>query len=507
MLALWARDARTGATIGTYVTEPGYPNIVYGPKDLLCPPGVDATLISTDFPSYAQDYLQRRLGGMALLASGSLGDQTGPMQGDTAPSPDLPPVTVAGPHGPVRCTQTRAFDDAIHMGRLIGNLTLAALGHARPVRATIVAGATRYLVAPQTNPALVAINDLAPLDGGTLWAKAGGEQVSYPIDRADTPPYQVPGVALGTWVTGLRIGGVLLLSEPGEFYPSLHAAWDRSIRGAAAVGVVGAAQDFLGYDYPVYAFPFALYSADEQIYNPSLALGDEVVTAGEQDARALGFDATLTGTAEMTALSNHYLALARPSLTFLPFPDSGDAGPGGFTVTVEAFGDPARVQAAACGAPGVGAAACVAGLDTSEGPFHWNFGDTTTALSGPGTGHPSFFPHTFASPGGPRVYQVRVRVQAASGQQAEQTLPVVVYPALQVSIVVRGCTAAALASGGSGRVLSWRWRLGGGRQAFRSTVGLAGASRLRVEVADSAGGLATATAAVPAGCAQAAGAR
>src|SRR5439155_6387001 len=34
-LALWARDVRTGETIATYVDEPAYPNIVFGPADLV----------------------------------------------------------------------------------------------------------------------------------------------------------------------------------------------------------------------------------------------------------------------------------------------------------------------------------------------------------------------------------------------------------------------------------------------------------------------------------------
>ncbi len=32
---LWARDARSGETIAVYSTEPGYPNIVYGPGDMI----------------------------------------------------------------------------------------------------------------------------------------------------------------------------------------------------------------------------------------------------------------------------------------------------------------------------------------------------------------------------------------------------------------------------------------------------------------------------------------
>src|SRR5205807_7920300 len=125
--ALWARDATTGATIATFASEPGYPNIVYGPGDLLNADGTPASraLLSSEFPNYADAYIERRLGGIAIVTDGTLGNQTSAIQTDNVPSPDLPPQR--------GMRQTRAFDDIIHMGELIGNLVIGSLAHGRVI--------------------------------------------------------------------------------------------------------------------------------------------------------------------------------------------------------------------------------------------------------------------------------------------------------------------------------------------------------------------------------------
>src|SRR5581483_1223350 len=86
---LWARDARTGATIAVYASEPGYPNIVYGPGDMIGADGKPAAVLSSDFPNYADRYIEQRLGGVAIVTDGTLGNQTSALQTDNVPSPDL----------------------------------------------------------------------------------------------------------------------------------------------------------------------------------------------------------------------------------------------------------------------------------------------------------------------------------------------------------------------------------------------------------------------------------
>jgi len=457
LLALRARDASTGQTIATYVSEPAYPNIVFGPGDLQCPAGVSAALLSTDFPSYAQDYLERRFGGIAMVASGTLGDQPGPMQVDGDPSPDLPPVTVDGQ----QCKQTVGFDDAVHMGEVLGNLVSEALGHGHAITKPLVGGAEKYILSPVYNPLLLALNNVAPLDNGSPWTELGNPG-AYPIDRSTSPPYEV-GNLMGTWVTGLRIGNVLILSEPGELFPSIHQAWSQSIRGPAGVFVVGMGQDQLGYDFPAYAYPFTWYSADQNLYNPSLTLGDQVVTAGEQVAQSLGFQANLTTTAEQSALNNQYQRATQPGVQFLPFPQSGDinSSSGAFTTVLEGFATPPRFnRTTPCAAPVIPNLPSCPTTAPTIGPIQWSFGDHTQYVGGNGATHEgSYFRHSFCAPG---RYEVTATATDSDGNSASFTLPIAVYPALRPWIALVGRRLVARITGGDGTTLSQHWVVGSG---------------------------------------------
>lgn len=455
LLALWARSARTGETIATYVSEPAYPNIVYGPSDLHCPSGVNATLLSTDFPTYVQRYLEDRLGGIALDASGTLGDQPGPMQGDSQASTDLPPVTVDGK----QCQQTVGFVDAVHMGQIIGNLVSTALARGRTFTTADVAGAEQYILSPVYNPLLIALNNGAEADGGTPWNELGNPQ-AYPIDRSTSPPYEV-GNAFGTWVTGLRIGNILILSEPGEFFPSIHQAWDQAIHGAAGVFVVGMGQDQLGYDFPAYAYPFTYYSADQNIYNPSLTLGDQVVTAGEQDAQALGFQASFTTTAEQTALNNEYARAAEPGIQFMPFQQTGDISPttGGFEDVLEGWATPPRFnETTPCSPPLIPNPPVCPGKAPTIGPIHWKFGDGTSYISQNAAQHEqSYFHHAFCTP---RAYTIETTATDSNGNTDTFSLPVTVYPPLRPTVDLARGRLLARVSGGDGVALYVEWRIG-----------------------------------------------
>ena len=489
---LWARDARTGATIAVYATEPGYPNIVYGPGDMLGPKGAPEAVLSSDFPSYAEAYLERRLGGIAIITPGTLGNETSPLQTDSAHSPDLRPqgYRVAGKRQ--RWQQTRGFDDVLHVGRLIGNLVLGSLAHGGPIRAPVVRAAQKYIVTPVDNPALAAINYGQEVDGEQLYGTLTGGSI-YPADRATTPPYAAGGV-LGTWVTSFRIGDLLFTTMPGEFFPEIHAAWNRGIHGPAGDFVVGAAQDFLGYEYPAYAYPFTLEGGDEHIFNPSVVLGDQVVLAGEQNAAALGFRAEDTTNAEVSALDNRYLRAFKPGVQLLSFPDSGDlaADGGGFAPTLEGVSQAARVSSTGtCVANPLGD--CPLPPAPMRG-FHWNFGDGSTAVTAPQVFARAWFSpflhHRYHAPG---TYRVTVTASDKSGHTDRMSLPIHVYPALRVRIGRRTGRAVASVSGGDGHVLSYRWTINGHRHAYTRAIRAPAGAHLRVTVSDAAGGLATST--------------
>ena len=480
---LWARSARTGQTIAVYATEPAYPNIVYGPGDMIAAGGALKSVLSSDFPNYADAYIEQRLGGTAIVAPGTLGNQTGPLQTDDVPSPDLPPQN--------GWKQTRAFDDVIHMGDLVGNLVVGSLARSHPITQPALASAEQYVQTPVDNAALLALDEGQQVDGEQLYGTITGGAI-YPADRSFNPPYGAVAL-LDTWVTSLRIGGLLFTTMPGEFFPEVHAAWDQGIGGADGNFVIGAAQDFLGYEYPAYAFPFTLEGSDEHIFNPSVTLGDQVVSAGEQNAAALGFHVDFTSNAEFSALQNSYLEAFRPGVQLIPFPDSGDLGRGGrgFTPVIEGIADAARV-----GPTG----ACVA---DPEGPcplppapvsgFHWSFGDGTTAITAPQVFARAWFSpflhHTYCRAG---TYEVRVSASDQSGQTQSMTLAVHVHAPLRVSISRHGSRATARVRGGDGSVLSYQWTLPGNRRAYTRIVAASPRALLRVTVADGAGAVASA---------------
>ena len=490
--ALWARDAETGQTIATYVTQPGYPNIVFGPGDLLKADGSGTSIISSDFPEYAADYLEQRLGGVAVLTDGSLGNQTGPMQTDAVPSPDLPPEN--------GLRQTRAFDDIINMGRAMGNLTLQALGHGRRIDDSTLGTSDMYLLSPVDNAALVALDEsgpaFAPLNGGQLWATTVGASTGvYPTDRSFSPPYAQGEALLGTWVTSFRIGPLLFITMPGEFFPSIHDAWNRGIHGAGAVFVIGAAQDFLGYEYPAYAFPFTLEGSDEHFFNPSVALGDQVVTAGEQEAQSLGFPSDLTSSAELSATENNYARAVQTGVQVMPFPQTGDIDPAThtFTPVLEAFGEAARVNPSfPCGPINPGVPNCPLPPQPIS-DFRWSFGDGSTLDTAPQQYARAYFSpfvrHGFASPG---VYNVTVTT-SSQGDTESATLPVTVYPTLEVTIRRTRDAATAEVRGGSGSILGYRWAVDGRPAGYTNAVFATRDKDVSVAVTDSTGTVAQAS--------------
>jgi hypothetical protein len=491
LLALWARNAVTGATIATYVDEPAYPNIVFGPADLMGPAG-SPTLISGDFPGYAEAMIEQRLGGTAVLATGSLANQASPMQADIAPSPDLPKVDGRTP--------TRAFDDILHMAAAVTNVAFGALAAGHTLTDPVVGGAEQYIVSPVANPAVLGLAAGNEVDGsGTgAWAPVAGLTTIYPTDRSFVPPYGA-GAVVGTWVTALRVGDVALISEPGEFFGSIRAAWATGIHAPGGVFAVGAAQDFLGYEYPVGTTPFTLLGGDELIFGPSPTLGDQVVTAGEQGAAQLGFPADLTANAEVSALDQQYSQVARAGAYLLPSATAGDLDPatGRFTPVLLAAGAPPRTTMT-CDSPALiySPPGCPVTAPPVPG-FHWRFGDGTTATTPvEGRARASFSPfvsHAYDRPG---TYRVSVAV-TTNGSTDRVSLPVTVHPALQVAVGLSGGVAVAHVSGGDGHALYERWTLPGGSVAFGPRAAVPGPGTITLTVVDGTGTMSTAATTAP----------
>jgi hypothetical protein len=312
--------------------------------------------------------------------------------------------------------QTRAFDDIILMGHAVANLTMDALAHPHPVTDPSLMSAEQHIISPADNAALLVLSESCTTGstGEQAISTATGGSI-YPACRSMVPPYTY-AAALGTWVTALRIGRLVFISEPGEFAAPIHWTWQDSIGDADAVAVVGAAQDFLGYEFPVYVTPFTLLGGDELVFNPGVELGDQVELAGKQDAAALGFPVDWATSGETTVTDNDYTQVTRPGVQLLA---SNDIVPHGTAVTFEASSQIPRLEMS-CDNPAllVTPPSCALPED-AMGPFHWDFGDGTTRTTPiQGAARAYFSPyvtHRFAHPG---RYRVTVGATDSQGQQA-----------------------------------------------------------------------------------------
>ena len=351
---LWARDPRTHKTVGLYVNVPVHADVACGSCD---------NTMSADHIGVARDELGRRLGGTAVLAMGTLGRQES-------------------------IVQVGRFPYSHDVGMTVTDEVLRALRKAQPITTDTLGNAEQYLLAPVTNPAL----------GALVYANNAGfacvPQVACTIDRAVTPPYAV-GAALGSWVTGFRIGNVAYMSEPGEAFPEVSRAIRQAISGADAVHVVGMAQDQLGYYWPPEMAPATTVTndSDHLQYNSSAALADLNVQQAVTIAQSLGFDAAYVHPTPMQSDPN---ARSKPGVQFFAVaPDFS-----GLTLTLDS----------ACNPPMDGSA-----LDTHDhkGAIQFAWGDGTTSYggstSGEGRGQAT---HTYAEPG---TYRITGTVTDAAG--------------------------------------------------------------------------------------------
>ena len=362
---LWARDPRNHKTIGVYVNVPVHADVACGSCD---------NAMSSDHIGVERDELGRLLGGTAVVAMGTLGRQES-------------------------IVQVGRFPYSHDVGMTVTDEVLAALHAARPITTDTLRAAEQYLLAPVTNPAL----------GALVYANAATyacvPQVACTIDRSVTPPYAVGG-ALGTWVTGFRIGDVAYLSEPGEAFPEVSRAIRQAINGATAVHVVGMAQDQLGYYWPPEEAPATTVTndSDHLQYNSSAALADLDVQQSVTVAQALGFDAAYV---HPTPMQRDPAARSKPGVQFFA------VAPGfsGLTLTVDS----------ACNPPMDGSALDAHG---KQGAIRFSWGDGTTSYggstSGEGRGQAT---HTYAEPG---TYTITGTVTDAAGDSRSYSQTVTV---------------------------------------------------------------------------------
>lgn len=450
---LWALNPKTGATIATYATVPAHPDIVCGQ----C-----LGELTADYDGLVRTQLQQQLGGTSLVGPGTLGREETPIQA------------------------TGIMEDHV-MATQIANLVDGALASARPITSNVLSGTQQMIDIPGTGAVLlglVAANQLPDAQKQQI-EQASGE---YPVDRADTPPYQT-GSVIGTWVTALRLGNIAYLSMPGEPFPEIRQTLASATKGATVVAL-SKGQDDLGYFYPSYISPFAeIYPSDTLINSGSAETGDVVLQAQDQDLRTLGFDTSPTLAKPVSVDAGQAV---EPGLQVVGGPFVTDAGAGG-RATVEllpVFSPPDLPEGTL--EYGLPEGSVPAG-DAPTGPVRWNFGDGVTTTSGyhnfagsdlkPLTTTPTFTVGT---------HHITGSILDASGQVATTNLVITIFPRLRVSISKirhgRTVTLRARVSGGDGRLLAIRWRFGSRAAAAGRVVRhLANGARVQLTVTDGTG--------------------
>ncbi len=334
---LWARDPRSGATIGLYANVPVHADIVDGSQ-------IDA--MSADHIGVARRAIEHELGGTAILAMGTLGRQESIVQAK----------------GPV---------ESQRVGDFVANRIRWALGAAAPVTDGTLAAASIGVSVPATGVPLLALQVAGRVAPRQPLPVLG----NYGVRRATTPPYQ-DGATIGTVVSGFRLGDLLYLTEPGEAFPEVSSALRRQAPGAR-VRLIGMALDQLGYYYPVADAVFTTFTtvtgSDHLEYNVSVLLAAATQSASAAVAQRLGFR-TSPG-AKASAGPTDPTAPLRPGVQFFAVPPQGQNRTVLFDVSWNRALD---------GTPLAG---------EGRAPVAWSFGD------GSGTRSSQAVNHTYAHPG------------------------------------------------------------------------------------------------------------
>ena len=216
MPILWARKPGTGATVAVYADVPVH-------ADQYNSTAAGNNQFTADYPGYVRDRLSETLGGTAVIAMGTLGRQEG---------------IGADP----------SYDEVAEQGRFITNSLTRALTHARRMTDTTLTAATSSFSTAAENTGLLAamscnhpggpIGCPGPLTepasnglAGTWdWRPVGK---IFTINRSLATPYFAAGPRIGTSSTVARVGDQLYATAPGEAFPEVTEAIQRSYASSA----------------------------------------------------------------------------------------------------------------------------------------------------------------------------------------------------------------------------------------------------------------------------------
>jgi PKD repeat protein len=259
MPVLWARDPATGATNALYVNVPNHPDQF---------DGAGQQQFSADFPGYVRHKLDATIGGTSVVASGTLGRQEPPGSDPT-------------------------YAEVERQGEYVSNAVMLALAQARPLTDATLGSVESYMSTTADNAGLLGLMQ-ANVAYGPICSPAFGGNCTIPRSFS-APYYDAATKKLGTYVTSIRVGSLLYVSNPGESFAEVNEAIRDGVPGASAVNVVGLAGDFLGYNWVRGQYTDTEFgSSNFKTYNLGPDLAQQTADLNHANAAKLGFATTAT---------------------------------------------------------------------------------------------------------------------------------------------------------------------------------------------------------------------
>ena len=254
IVAAELKAADTDETIATLVNWHNHPDTL----------GSGNRLLSSDYPHYLREYLERARGGIAVFVAGTVGNQMSGLRGTPVPLWDeegsrVVEVSPDGAERPVLVTD--GWEKIRSTGYEIAHAAVTALDAAEPLPAPDVAVATTWFDTPVDNA-------IHLLGTWSVW--------HHDVEAPDRLRYRWPDCwgllgCVRAEVALIEIGDLSLLTAPGEIDPAYALGRPESVadygpdwgkwRFPAMAGVdhrmpgrhhgfIGSAQDYLSYLVP-----------------------------------------------------------------------------------------------------------------------------------------------------------------------------------------------------------------------------------------------------------------
>ena len=210
-----------GSTLATVLDFPCHPEVLWEHN----------TTITADYPGFLRQMVEADTGAPCLFFAGALGGMM---------TPDV---------------QDHSFAEAEAMGHVLAQAALDVLREAEATTVDVIEYASREFAIPMTNPLF-----RMAMEGGLLSGTLASEEL------------------VTTEANLLKIGPVWLAGVPGELLPKLGLMVKQELwqAGAEVAGVIGLANDELGYILPQedYAFPEDPFDPGEH-YEETMSVGPE----------------------------------------------------------------------------------------------------------------------------------------------------------------------------------------------------------------------------------------